>query len=296
MKPVLEAVAISPDSSITLENIELPHFISKWHYHAASNEIVLFIDCHGNGFIGDGIYPFKSGTVGLIGAGLSHVWLSGKEYYNPENNLVAKAIVIKFGDDFAGKDFMQMPEMNKVRHLLQLSRRGLVFHGQTREKLGQLVPAIWGAEGVSRIIILLNILKMMSETNEYSILSGAVVSSVVTDGSDKAISSVFEFTMQNFDREIRLEEVATIANMTPNAFCRFFRKRALKPYTQFLNEIRIGNACKILMDSNETISNAGYASGYNNLTHFHRQFKRVMGITPLAYKNKYRSENFNTNS
>jgi len=295
MKALLEDVLIRPNYSFSIEILELPHFISSWHYHSTI-EIILFTDCNGTGFVGDKIFPFKPGTISLIGAGLPHVWLNNKEYYEVGSKLKAKAIVVKFAHDFAGKDFMLLPEMNKIYHLLQISRRGLIFNGYIRKSLEKKIITISKAEGISCVLILLDILRIMAETDGYNFLSSKVFSNSVGEKSDEKISAIFMFTMQNFEREISLEEVASIASITPNAFCRFFKKRVLKSYVQYLNEIRIGNACKLIIENKDTISNAGYGSGFNNLTHFHRQFKRITGVTPLVFKNKYWIENYKTNS
>jgi AraC-like DNA-binding protein len=294
MKAILEKVLISPNASFSVEKIELPHFISGWHYHRA-NEIILFTKSTGTGFTGDKICPFEPGMVNLLGAGLPHVWLNSNEYYDPESNLTARAIVIKFSNDFAGKDFFHLPEMFRIRQLLQSSKRGLTFKGSAREKLEKKIVTISNAEGIFRILVLIEILRIMSETDEFEFLSSIVYSNTVEEKTNEKISRIFEFVIHNFEREISLNEVSLIANMTPNSFCRFFKKSVLKSFKQFLNEVRIGNACKLIMENKNTISNAGYISGFNNLTHFHRQFKKITGVTPLTFQKKYWGENFRAN-
>ncbi|MFW5781364.1 MAG: AraC family transcriptional regulator [Bacteroidota bacterium] len=291
MKPVLEQVSENVNSSFSIENISLPHFISTWHFHPV-HEIVLFLGCTGTGFIGDAIYPFQPGTVSIIGKEMPHVWLNGKEYYQGNENFVAKAVVIKFSHDFLGKEFNQGPEMRPVKAFLQKASRGLVFQGKERLVLESKIQSIVSLDGLQRLACLFDILDTMVKSQDFVYLASAGYSIHFSSYTEDKITRVCKHIMLHFTRELPLEELAGVASMTPNAFCRFFKKSFLKTFKEFLNEVRVGNASKLLIEKNTPVSIAAYDSGFNNLTHFHRQFKRVVGMTPLEYQKKYSQPGF----
>ncbi len=274
------------NSSFSIENISLPHFISSWHFHPV-HEIVLFLGCTGTGFIGDAIYPFQPGMVSIIGKEMPHVWLNGREYYQGNKNLVAKAVVIKFTHDFLGKGFNQVPEMKLVNTFLQKACRGIMFQGKERSILESKIQSIVSFNGLQRLACLLDILDMMAKSQEFVFLASPGYSTRFSSFTGDKVGKVCEYIMLHFTRELSLEELAGVASMTPNAFCRFFKKSFLKTFKEFLNEVRVGNACKLLIEKNTHVSIAAYDSGFNNLTHFHRQFKQVIGMTPLEYQKKY---------
>lgn len=125
---------------------------------------------------------------------------------------------------------------------------------------------------------------MLSHSDEYEYLASVSYKNLYDEKDTGRISRVYQFLMQNFHRDIELQEVADLCNMTPNAFCRFCKTRTQKSLTQFLNELRIGHASKLLQNENYSIADVCYECGYNNLTNFNKFFKVIQQTTPSEYR------------
>jgi AraC-like DNA-binding protein len=140
---------------------------------------------------------------------------------------------------------------------------------------------------MERLIVLLGLLSLLADSNEYELLSSAEVSGQNVEDNDR-LNKVFDFVMNNFREGIQLEKVAEIANMSYSGFCRYFKNRTKKNFSCFVNEIRIGYACKRLMESYLSVSDVCYESGFNNLTNFNEQFKKIVKLTPYQFKLKHK--------
>ena len=142
-------------------------------------------------------------------------------------------------------------------------------------------------EGIESVLLLLEILNMLASTSDYHLLSSAGYTNTLKEADTERMSNVHAFVMKNFRRKISLNEVAAIANMTPSSFSRYFKIHANKTFSEFLSEIRIGNACKMLIENKVNISQACYESGFQTLSNFNKQFKAITHRNPLAYKKEY---------
>mgnify|MGYP000489444943 CR=1 FL=1 len=287
MKLTIEKVNNSPDSSFSIEHNVLPYFISTWHFHP-ENEIILIEKGTGTLFAGDYNKPFAPGALALIGTSLPHVWLNDKQHYEPKTRHVAESIVLKFNNDFMGDKFLQLPETAKLKNLMANASRGLLFTGKTREKLACMIRDMLKKQGFDRILTLLAILDLMSKTGEYEFLaSKGYRAASVNDSDSSRIDKVYKYVMDNFARDIPLDTIAETANMSPTSFCRYFKAHTRKTFSQFVNEVRISHACKLLIDKKLSISEVSYRSGFNYLSNFFKQFKLIMKSTPQEYQKKY---------
>ncbi len=287
MKAVIEKVNASANHSFSTEMIELPYFISSWHFHN-EYEINLVLQGTGTLFTGDSIRKFEPGTLVLIGGGLPHVLLNDKEHYNQNNNLMAASVVIKFERNCLGNGFFEKPELFKIKQLLDHASRRILFKGKHPEKLVQRIKEIPTKEEYERIITFLEILNTMANIKDPVYLSSdGFVNNVDYEGCER-IDKVYKYVLKNFAKPIKLEEVAEIAHLSPTAFCRYFKSRTLKTFSRFLNEIRIGYACKLLIENKLSISEICYQTGFNYLSNFHKQFRNIMQITPQQYKTQFK--------
>jgi len=204
--------------------------------------------------------------------------------------LMARAIVIKFRRDFLGNQFFEIPEMVKVRKLFSHATRGLIFRGRYLWTLSELLKGIVkDQDPEERLLRLLDILKVMSVSPDFKYISNRSYYERGNPQDIDRIDKIYKFVMNNFTRRIELAEVAGIASLSPTAFCRYFKSRTNKTFSQFLNEIRIGHACKLLIERDLSISEVCYHSGFNYPSNFHKQFKKIKSITPQAYQAKYLS-------
>jgi AraC-like DNA-binding protein len=289
MKPVLEKVSSAINASFNYEYVEEPCYHTTWHYHPEI-EIIQMLEGTGTGFVGDGFTQFGPGTLSLIGENVPHVWLNEKKYYEEGAGLLARAIVIKFRRDFLGNHFFEIPEMVKVRKLFSNATRGLIFGGSTQPLISEMMNRIVeDQDPEERLFVLLSILKAMSVSPDIKFISNRPYFEKGNPQDIDRIDRIYKFVMNHFTRRIELAEVAEIASLSPTAFCRYFKSRTNKTFSQFLNEIRIGHACKLLIERDLSISEVCYHSGFNYPSNFHKQFKKIKSITPQAYQAKYLS-------
>jgi AraC-like DNA-binding protein len=287
MKPIYQKLLPSSEQSFIFYKEELPHFIVPWHYHPEI-EILLVVKSTGTSYIGDSIKTFGPGDVCLIGENLPHRWKSDNEYLEEDSNLNMNAHVIQFRKDVL-LQFITLPEMTPIRLLLERSQRGIRFTGNSRIKIGKIIRKIFHDNGLKRISGLLLLLETMSNEEDFEYLASSGFSKSIYSTSDlQQFNTVYEYIIQNFTHPIRLEDVAKKACMVPTAFCRYFKKRTGKSFSVFLYEFRIGHANRLLIETNIKISTIAHECGFNNLSNFNQQFKKVTGYTPQVYRNKYK--------
>jgi AraC-like DNA-binding protein len=279
MKPILEKLPLSEDTSFVANIHTTPNFEVPWHQHI-EYELILFIEGEGRSFIGNYVGEFTINDVYFIGSNLPHT------FQKADNNLVTSAVVIHFNEDFWGKDFLLLPECKAIHKLFKTAQRGLFFKGELRESLGKLISAMSTARGFSRINLLCSCLELMSSSNEYQSLSTQDVEEFNTKNKER-IDKIFHFTIENFQETISLDEVAKSVQMSVPAFCSFFKKSTKKTYIDFLNEIRIGYACKQIIDTHKTIEEICFESGFNTLANFNKQFQKIKKITPSKYRKQF---------
>lgn len=286
MKPVFLKVVNSPEASIDIRHEIAPYFRNPWHFHPEF-ELTLILESTGTHFIGNSISAFYKNELTLTGPNLPHYWRNDPIYYQSGHNLKAEAIIVRFPEHFLGNGFFLLPEMHHVNNLLKISRRGLKIFGNTKGKTAEIMRTMVQMDGAERIIALLQILNALAHSSEYKFLSS--VGFVQTYGTSdiERINEVYTYVMENFMYPIQLNAVASVANMNPAAFCRYFKAKTGKTFTQFLHEIRIGHACKILIEGKFNVSQVCYECGFQNQSYFIKQFKRITHQTPLCYQNQH---------
>lgn len=258
------------------------YFPCPWHYHP-EYELVLVLKSTGRRMVGDHIGYFQDGDLVFMGPALPHVWVNDVGYINGQENNLAEAIVIHFHDKFLGEGFMNIPEMEPLKNFLNLSNRGLVIKGQMRKKINVIMEKMILMNGLQRLASLFEIFNILSSHNEYELLaSPGYVQHIQCNATDR-FSKITEHIMRNFDRDIPLPEIASIANMALTTFCNFFKEHYRVTFVEYLNTVRIGHSCKLLSEKSQNIAEVAYACGFNNLANFNRQFKKIKKMTPREY-------------
>jgi AraC-like DNA-binding protein len=276
MRPHIQKLPLSEHSSFLADKFITPYFETPWHYHP-EYELVLIIKGNGKRFVGNHVADYEEGNLTFLGPNLPHL-------FRKQNNAInGGSLVIHFKDEFLGNEFGTIPEMQKIRLLFEKSKMGLHIKGQTRDKISLQMHGILKQRGMERLIALLQLLNSLADSTEYELLSNPDVSGQNRKDNDR-LNKVFDYVMTNFTNNIQIEDVAKIANMSYSGFSRYFKNRTKKTFSHFVNEIRIGHACKCLMESDVSISTVCYESGFNNLTHFTEQFKNIVKLTPNQFK------------
>lgn len=286
MRPQLIRLLKEPQYSFTVSKDPAPYINSWWHYHPEV-ELIHFKAGSGKQFIGDSIRAFKDGDVVLVGSNLPHYWRLDDAYFNEGASLEIDVRVAHFCENFWGSQFLELPENTNIKNLLDKSKRGLQIKGNAREKVATLLESLLISTNSQRIILLIEVLNIIASSEDVETLSSVGFNyDVVKDEKDR-IDTIYEYSLKNFKRPILLEEIAEIANISPKSFCRYFKSKTSKTYTQFLIEIRVSHACKLLIENNLSIKQLCYESGFNNFTSFHKYFKLITSKSPLIYKKEF---------
>ena len=286
MKTVVQKSAIPESRAFVVKDLVAPYFDPNWHFHP-EYQLFLVLEGRGTQFVGDSIKPFKEGDLVFTGPDLPHLWRNDDAYFDRKNELSTRGIVVYFQENFLGDSVQQKEEMEKIRHLFALSRRGLEVKGETRHQVSELMVDLVGLKGVESIIQLLRILDTLAHSPHLQPIAHAGYVNLNKESETDRMNKVYAYVMEHFRQKISLEEVAALANMSLSSFSRYFKSRVNKSFSDFLAEIRIDYACKLLHEETINISQVGYESGFNTLSNFNNQFKEVTGQTPLQYRKEY---------
>lgn len=286
MKPILRKVEHRHNYSFSVREDICPYFDSHWYYHPEV-ELTLIRKSSGMLFAGDGIDRFNEGDVILMGSNLPHLWKSDAVYFSETADLQVEAVVVHFKEDFWGKDFLELAELKPVKNLLEKAKRGLRVLGETRKILNTRMEQMREARDTQRIEHLLGMLYQIATSGEYELLSSVGFTLPTSTVNSERINQIYNYTFEHFQEEITVDEVAKAANISRNYFCRYFKAQTQKTYWQFLLEVRIGYACKLLLENKLSVSEICYLCGFNNLSNFNRHFKSIVHMAPLSYQKQY---------
>lgn len=288
MRAALHKSTIPPTQIFVIRQLHDKHFDPVWHAHS---EYQLFVVLEGTGtrFIGDNIKTFRPGELTFTGPHLPHLWRSDEIYFEKTSSQSINGIVIYFNEQFLGDHIMEKEEMAVIRKLFLKSMRGLEFDGPKKAKVIKMMQELLQMRGVSSVVQLLSILDILSVTREYQYISGKTYENGFDEHETNRINIVYEYVLRNFRQKIILSEIADLLHMTPTSFSRYFTMKNNKPFSKFVTEIRIKHACKLLTDTDDSISNICYDSGFNTLSNFNKQFKEIMLKKPYQYKKEFMS-------
>lgn len=271
------------NESIRLQADDDKVFYDYLHQHPET-QLTVILSGEGKIIAGDYIGNFKPGDVFLIGPNLPHVFRSDKKYYLEESTQRAQSLSVFFEWRSFGDNFLALPELKCLQEFSKLSERGLSIKSSTGIHVKRLMKQLFTKKDMDRVIVLLKILQLLASSTEKEVLASAGVYNNYDEQDGKKLADIYRFTMKEYHRKIQLEEVAGIANMTTNSFCRYFKKRTRKSYVDFLTEIRIGQSKKLLQQGDLSISQISYEVGFTNLSNFNRKFKEVCSVTPTEFK------------
>ncbi|WP_405293590.1 AraC family transcriptional regulator [Algibacter sp. Ld11] len=282
MKLVLKDSNSYINKRLTADERDIPCLDVAWHYHSQF-ELLYVTKSTGIRFVGDSVAPFYPGELVLVGGYLPHLWRNDPEYYKDNNELRVKTIVIKFLKNFIGEDTFKNSAFSEINDLLDISKFGVSFGRSVSKKLHNELMEIPHLSPGEQSIKLLDVLYRLAKVEDKTLLSTSDMRQYTLDKPDR-LDNVIRYISDNYAREISLTEIADIACMTTNSFCRFFKKMTNKSFTEFLNEVRIRNASRLLVQENLPISEICYAVGYKSIPNFNKQFKLIINCTPKEYR------------
>lgn len=287
MRPHFHKVPLSAENSFfRIRQDLLPNPMTIWHYHT---ELELHYVVKGRGvrFIGDNISDFSEGEMILIGENLPHVWRCKEEYFKPDTNLEVELLVAHFLPHCLGNDLLQLPEASLIPKLFERAKKGILIQGKAKDRLAKLMYAALKAENLERLFLLFSILKTLAEMEEQMPVASANTYHYSEESDMIRFNEIYHYTMNNYRKEISLQEIASMHNMSISSFCRYFKLMTKKTFYNFIIEIRISHACRLLAEDKLSPELICVDCGFNNMSNFYRHFKRVKGMTPAAYKRKH---------
>lgn len=276
----VEYEKISPDTG---SSFRLIHWKSEndrffWHYHP-EYEIVFVRKGSGKLHIGEHLKNYEEGELVFIGPDLPHTGFGYGVIGEHEE------IVVQLRKDFLGEDFMQKPELQHIRELFERAKQGLSFQGKTRKIVANKLQKMLTLSHFERLVELLNIFHTLATTTDYSVLNTIEKRFDFSHKDEDRINKVYEYVEKNYKQSIDIQAVANLANLTVPSFCRYFKKISHLTYTDFVNEFRINQACRLLFE-NKPIADICFEVGFNNISHFNKTFKQLKGVSPREYKTK----------
>lgn len=263
------------------------YFVAPFHFHPEM-ELVYIVESHGKRIIGDSIQPFAAGDMFFIGSNLPHVWLNDEIYYQGDESLHARAIVLYFNKNLFSENFYSTKEAIKMQEFFKRAEGGFSISGHTNKIVARRLEALLQKSDFDLVIHILEIIRILSESKDLELLTSEGYFAQHKFSETDRLSEAYKYVQQNFREHINLATIAKISNLTPQSFCRLFKKRNGKNFVEYLNEVRVSAACKYLLDKEWTVSEIAYHCGYKTVSNFNKLFKKITGVSPKVYRLKSR--------
>lgn len=291
VKEPLQKSRIPAGKAFVIQELIAPFFDVNWHFHS---EYQLFVVLKGSGtrFVGDRTTSFKEGDLVLTGPNLPHLWKNDKAYHDPKNGLETQGIVIYFPDNFLNNAVVELEEFEGIAKLLQLSKRGIEVVGETNLRITQLMQELLEFKGLARIQQLLHLLDVLAQSQDYKLITDAGYLNTNKESEKDRMGQVYEYVLQHYASKITLQEVAQLCNLSVSAFSRYFKSRVNKPFSDFLTEVRISHACKLLQDTEESIAAVAFSCGFFTLSNFNKLFRERLHKSPKEYRKEFQAARF----
>ena len=276
-RPAFEKITPPPSASFTCRRISGLRFDAPYHYHPEL-ELTWIVHSSGHRFVGDSVAQFALGDLVLIGSNLPHVWI------NPPTCRRAETVVVQFLPEFLGGQFFRLPEMAPVLRLFERAGRGLTFSTPARKKVSVGMEGLVEKTGPARLLALLEIFATLAADRGARPLCSARYAPTQDPAAGEKINAVYRHLTANFRETLFQADLARDFGLSPAAFSRFFRRATGRGFTETLNDMRLGHACELLRDTDQTVAEICYACGFENLANFNRQFRRRHGFSPREWR------------
>ncbi|MFT4532918.1 MAG: AraC-like DNA-binding protein [Saprospiraceae bacterium] len=280
MKPEYEKIIDKPEQSFTarlVKRTSRSKLSQAWHYHPEI-EICYTVKSKGRRFVGNQISDYTEYDLAMFGSNLPHGFVTNEE---------SNQIVIQMNEDFLGGSFLLKPELRDIQRLFSYAKRGIEFGDITKKKCASMMELILNSDRMTQLIHLLSLLNYLSQATDSKAICSEEYALDVNVSQFNRLTEVYDHVMNNYREEVNISDISKKINLSEAGFYKFIKKQTKKSYTQIINEFRINNACKQLIDSSKTISEISYESGFNNQSYFNRKFKSIMSATPLEYRYSY---------
>ncbi|GAB3257281.1 AraC family transcriptional regulator [Larkinella harenae] len=291
MKVVEFTPPVPQEDCVLVEEDLLPHFYNYFHRHKQL-QITLIIRGSGTLMVGNYSQSFKPNDIYIIGANQPHIFKSDPQHFTEPQAGNAHAIHVFFDLERIPKAFLDLPELDLISRFLTTIQYGLQLPDKHTHPVTGVIRKLKNKSSLERLLSLLKLFQFFSkEVKEWKSLHTGFASYPISESEGIRMNDIFQFTLDHYAENITLNRIADVANITPHAFCKYFKKHTRKTYNTFLNEIRINEACKRIINSNyDGISTIAYSTGFNSATNFNRVFRKTTGMSPRDYIRAYKSK------
>lgn len=280
MKAHLREVTTSPENSFKVKVFEDKEFKAEWHFHP-QYELTYMVQSTGIRYVGDSMHPFERGDLVLVGKNVPHSWKT----IDTKSEHV-KCVIIQW-DDTLLRDLLEKPEFIPIKAMLEKSSHGISFDCETAISLEPLFVSMSRLTSFDRLITLLNILNKLATKSTFQLLAGPGFGKALTSKESHRVNVINNYIKDHIHDQHTLDELSDLLSMSKEAFCRFFKRTFDKTFSNYLNEYKIAIASMMLIETDLSVSEVGYRSGFNNLSFFHRQFNKHRGVSPKQYRQEF---------
>jgi AraC-like DNA-binding protein len=285
LKAEFELVPKTEQCSLAVREFKLPAFASPWHFHPEL-ELTYIVQSEGKRFVGDRIAPFGPGDLVLLGPNLPHFWHNAP---TPSPQLPAHSVVIQFRRECFGADFFSLPELAGAHRLLNAAARGLQFTGKTCDAVAEIMMQMLQWTGLERLIGLLTIFRLLTKAEAPRALSSAGFVPCLDERAGERINRAYQHVFTHLAEPMDYQVIAREAGMSLSAFCHYFKRVTGRTLSAFVTEFRVGHARKLLIETPQSVAEVAYASGFETLSNFNRQFRQLTGMNPRQYRNQFQN-------
>ena len=288
MKITYHQVTQTAQESLRVIELRGPTYKCTWHFHPEF-QIGLVVKGSGHRIVGDNIAPLETGDLSLLGPNLPHAWQFEGAPAGRQREL--HGIIVYFQEGFLGSDFLKRPEAERIKRLLARAAVGLQVRGRARRAAAELMQQMPAHEGFQRVLDLLQLLQLLAESEELVPISSAGFVEKPSEQEGERLRRVCELIQQRLGETLRRDEIAAAAHFSPAAFSRFFKARTGKTFQEFVTELRIGRACRLLGGHEMNVTEVALACGFANIASFNRAFRRVKKANPSSFRKQLEAMN-----
>ena len=279
MKVKLEAIKPGADSSFTILLTPNLNDLFYWHFHP-EYEIVYVEAETGVRHVGDHISKYEGSDLVFIGPNIPHL------NFDYGVKTIAETVVIQMKEHFLGETFFALPEIVEITDLFEKAKAGIAFTGATKKEVGEKLKLLPLLPHFQQLMELLQIFQTLATSKEYCLLNSRPIANASLLKEQQRMHKIYHFIEVNYQKDIDVNKVAELTHLTTAAFCRYFKKTTHLTFTDFLNQYRINQAKKLLLH-NKNVTEACYESGFENLSHFNKTFKKIAGENPSHFKKRH---------
>ena len=282
MKAFFEQLTTGVESSFSIIDLNMDCFDGPYHFHPEF-ELTWIRESSGKRFLGGNVSDYEPNELVLIGPNVPHCWQSNKD----SSHTKAQAIVIQFHANFAGAPFLELPESIQIKSLFERVIGGILIKGETQLKITSKLMQCVSTYGLLRLLQFIEILDLIANSNETEPIDQQFGGLTTSTSDTERFQKVFNYLIGNYREEIDLKSVAQIANLTPTAFCRYFKSVTRKTLVEVVTEFRINQACQMLRNTQKSVNEICFESGFGNISYFNKTFKAITKHTPLHYRSMF---------